>query len=83
MHVVEQEPVLGELVDVRRVDRRAVAAELPKSGVVDDDEGDVRRSHFGAKRRRPSRLGFANRPAHAAVECPAGLVFLERHVFLP
>ena len=60
-----------------------IAAELAKPGVVDDDEEDVRRALFGAKRRRPGRLGFANRAAHAAGKCRARLIFLERHLFLP
>ena len=83
VHVVEQETVLGELVDVRRRDRRAEAAELAEAGVIDDDEENVRRALFGAKRRRPGRLGFANRAAHAAGECRARLIFLERHAASP
>src|ERR1700733_3875547 len=83
MHVVEQETVFGELVDVRRADRRTVAAKLAEAGVVNDDEEDVRRAFLGAKRRRPSRLGFADGAAHAPWEGRARLVFLERHVSLP
>ena len=83
VHVVEQEAILRELVDVRRRDRRAVAAELAKSGVVDDDEEHVRRPRFGATRRGPCGLGFADRAAHAAGKCRAGLIFLERHFACP
>ena len=80
MHVGEEQAVLGQPVDVGRVDRRAVAAELSEAGVVDDDEKDVRRAFPGAERGRPRRIGLADGAAHAAGKRRAGFVFLERHV---
>ena len=73
VHVGEEQPVLGQLVDVRRVDRRAVAAELAEARVVDDDEEDVRRAFPGAHRRRarPARIRRWCGPCGRGMSCRA------------
>ena len=43
-------------INIGRVDRRAVTAELSKTGVVDHDEEYIRRAFFRALRRGPCRL---------------------------
>ena len=83
VHVREQQAVLGEPVDVGRVDRPAVATELTEAGVVQHDEQDVGRVSSGAQRRRPCRLRLADRAAHAAGERRPRLVFLQRHCASP
>ena len=53
VHVVEAQAVGGERVEVRRLDRAAVAAEVAEAGVVEDDEEHVGGALLGAHRRRP------------------------------
>ena len=46
VHVVVAQPVGRQRVEVRRLDRAAVAAEMPEAGVVEHDEQHVRRACF-------------------------------------
>ena len=50
VHVVVAQPVGGDRVEVRRLDRAAEAAQLPEPGVVEHDE-----QHVGCALRRPLR----------------------------
>ena len=80
VHVGEAQPVRGEAVEVGRPDRRAVAAEMPIPGVVEDDEEDVGRAGLRPNRLRPGRLRFTDRSADDARESRSLRVLLDRHV---
>ena len=76
VHVVIDEAVRRERVEVRRVDRAAVATELAKPCVVQDEEQHVGRALFGAEGFRPRGLGLIVRPSDdARKRCP-GLVLV-------
>ena len=77
VHAVEEQAVRSQGVDVRRLDRAAVAAHLAEAGVVLHDEQDVGCAFFGAKWLRPGRARHIERPADDARERCAGFVFLE------
>ncbi len=79
VHVVEEESVLRERVDVRRLDRAAVAPHLPEPGIVLDDEDHVGRALFRPQRPRPRRTGDVEGASDHAGEGRAWFVFLERH----
>ena len=79
VHVVEAQAVRRERVEGRRLDRAAVAAELPEPRVVEDDEQHVRGALPGSRRRRPRRARLVGRPAdHSGKRRPGG-VFDDRH----
>ena len=79
VHVVKEEAVLGQSVDVRRLDGTAVASHLSESGVVLNDEQDVGRAVFGAERRRPCRRRLIERTADHAVKCRSRLILFQSH----
>src|SRR4030095_14957952 len=77
VHVVIEEAILGEPVQVGRVDRRAIAPELPKTVVAQSDEQNVRRPRVGPQRLRPSRSGFRDRAPQYTGECASRFVLDE------
>ena len=83
VHVGVAQPVLRQPVEVGRVDRRAVATELPVAGVVEHDEEHVRRAGCRPHRRGPGRLRLADRAAHPAGERGARFVLFEAHFVFP
>ena len=74
VHVVVAQAVLRELVDVRRADRRAEAAELPEAGVVEHDEQHVRRARLRAlaARAKPGSTSPIVRPRRPGNAAPCG-----------
>ena len=68
MEVRELQAACGERVDVGRVDVRAVAAELGKTGVVEQHDHNVGCIGTRMRRRGEVRLGLGQRAADAAFE---------------
>ena len=65
----------GELVDVRRADRRAVAAKMGEAGVIEQDHDHVRRIRPRMAADRPGRLRLGDGVPDDSVEaCPAAPV---------
>ena len=54
--------MLCQLVEIGRLDRAAVAAELPEPGVVEHDEEDVRCAFWCPRRSQPGWLRLVRRP---------------------
>ena len=79
VHVGIEQTALSQPIEVRGVDRRSVATELPVAGVVEHDVQDVRRTRFGAERSGPCRLRFTDGSAHSAGEGGAWLVLGQGH----
>src|SRR5262245_31846419 len=94
VHIAISQPVLRQSINVRRVNRRAVTAQLPEASVIEHDEEYIRRAFFRAQWRGPGRTGFSYSTADAAGErrpgfvfdhcaiCGAGVLFFFRHLIL-
>ena len=72
VHVVEEQAVRGELVDVRRCDGASVTAQLGEAGIVLYDEEDVGCTFFRPQGFGPSRAGDINCPSDDAAESGSG-----------
>src|SRR5215471_12249697 len=75
VHVVIEQSVFRKPVDVRRLHWRSIASKLTETGIVQNDEENVRRSGPSAQRLRPSRSGFRDRASQHSGKCRTGLVF--------
>ena len=82
VHVVVAQAVGGERVEVRRLDRAAVAAEVAEAGVVQDDEEHVGGALLGAHRRRPRRARLVGGAADHAREGRTFRILDYRHLDL-
>jgi hypothetical protein len=80
VHVVEQQPLRGEGVDVRRLDGASIAAHLAEAGIILHDEQNIGRAGLGSQRLRPSGARDIEGPSDDAGECGSGLIFLESHL---
>ena len=80
VHVVVAQSVLRQLVEIRRLDRAAVAPELPESGVVEHDEDDVRRSLRRPCRGEPGRFRLVRGPSDHPGKLVTLLVFDDWHL---
>ncbi len=79
VHVVVAQPVRRKRIEVGRLDRAAVTAQLPESGVVKDDHQYVRRARHGPSRLRPRRRRHIRRPTNNPRERSSRLVLGQRH----
>ena len=79
VHVGVPQTVLRQPVQIGRVDRCAVATELPVTGVVQHDVDHVRSTRFGPQRGGPGRFGLADRASHPPREGAAWLVLGQAH----
>ena len=82
VHVVEEQSVGRESIDVRRLDRAAVATHLAKAGVVLHDEQHVGGTCLRSQRLGPRGLRDIEGPTNHAGERGPGFVLFQRHVSL-
>src|SRR5262249_10518941 len=75
VHVVVEQAILRKAVQIRGIDWRAVAAELAKTGVVQDDKKNIRGAGPGPQWLRPRRGRFGDRAAKHAGKCASRFVF--------
>ncbi|MNV34612.1 hypothetical protein D3C71_1260390 [compost metagenome] len=82
VHVVVQQPIGGQRIDMRRTDRTAIAPQVAVAGVIEHDEQHVGRAGRCTHRFGPGGRGFIGGATDHPRESGAGLVFLERHGIL-
>src|SRR5271157_3639196 len=81
VHVVVEQAVVCERVDVGCLDRASVASQLPITRVVKNDEQHVGRPVSGAKWFGPSGRGYVKCAADNAGKCRSWFVFFKSHSF--
>ena len=79
VHVVVAQARCGQGIEVRRLDRAAVATEMPEAGVVEDDHQHVRRTRHRTGRLRPGGRRLVRRPTDLAGEGRARFVLVQCH----
>ena len=79
VHVVEEQSVGSERIDVRRLDRAAIAPHLAKAGVVLHDEQHVGGACLRSQRLGPRGLRDIEGPTNHAGERGPGFVLFQRH----
>ena len=58
MHIVVAQPVSGECIEIRGVDRAAKTTQMAEAGIVENDEQDIGRALPRPIRRRPRGLRY-------------------------
>ena len=79
VHVAVTQAVRRERVEAGRLDRAAVATELPEPGVIEHDEQHVRRALTGSHRSGPRRRGLISGPPDHPRERSTGLILDNWH----
>ena len=82
VHVGEAHAVGGEPIEVRRLDRAAIAAELAEPGVIQHHEQHVRCARRRPHRRRPRRCRLVRRPPDPPGKRGARRILDDRHAVL-
>ncbi|MGB5844988.1 MAG: hypothetical protein WBG94_11125 [Anaerolineales bacterium] len=75
VHIVVTHPACRQAVQVGGGDGAAVAAQVPKAGVVQDDEQDIGRALLSAVGFRPGWLRLVVRSSYDAGKSGSGFVF--------